>query len=348
MGRKSQELTPDAKTLIVSMHKDGLSHQKIANIIGRNRSTVTKFLKRFSDRGNIENRPRIGRPRKLTFRAEHTLNRTVKQNRRQSLSDITSSVNERIPVNVSKRTIQRHLHRLGYKKRVVRKRLTVSKINRKRRCSWCRVRLNWKVDEQWKRVIFSDESQIIIGTDNRVSVWRKEGEQWLPQCLGIRSSHARPQGKVSLMVWGCLTYFGVGTLVAIDGNMNSDKYTTVLDDHLFPVIVKHFPNSQYFFQDDNAPCHQSRHTTEWKNSNQINCLSWPSQSPDINIIENLWLVLKTRLQRVSHRIQNKEDLFRHILEIWQSIPLHHIQNLYGSLPRRLRAVLVNKGHITKY
>jgi hypothetical protein len=32
------------------------------------------------------------------------------------------------------------------------------------------------------------------------------------------------------MFWGCITYYGVGTLVAIDGNMNTDKYISVLDD----------------------------------------------------------------------------------------------------------------------
>ena len=72
------------------------------------------------------------------------------------------------------------------------------------------------------------------------------------------------------MIWGCLTYFGVGTLIPIDGNMNSIKYTSVLDEYLFLVIAKHFPNDQYFFQDDNAPCHQSLHTVSWKTDNDIN------------------------------------------------------------------------------
>jgi hypothetical protein len=39
------------------------------------------------------------------------------------------------------------------------------------------------------------------------------------------------------MFWGCITYYGVGTLVAIDGNMNTDKYISVLDDNLWPVVV---------------------------------------------------------------------------------------------------------------
>jgi hypothetical protein len=46
----------------------------------------------------------------------------------------------------------------------------------------------------------------------------------------------------------------VGTLVAIDGNMNTDKYISVLDDNLWPVVVRHFSDRPWIFQ-DNASCH---------------------------------------------------------------------------------------------
>jgi hypothetical protein len=39
------------------------------------------------------------------------------------------------------------------------------------------------------------------------------------------------------MVWGCLTYYGVGTLAFIDGNMNSQKYIQTLDDNIWPVVI---------------------------------------------------------------------------------------------------------------
>jgi hypothetical protein len=39
------------------------------------------------------------------------------------------------------------------------------------------------------------------------------------------------------MVWGCLTYYGVGTLAFIDGNMNTSKYIQTLDDNIWPVVT---------------------------------------------------------------------------------------------------------------
>jgi hypothetical protein len=86
------------------------------------------------------------------------------------------------------------------------------------------------------------------------------------------------------------------TLTPVVGNLNSEKYINILDDNLWPVIAQHFPTSPYIFQEDNAPCHVSRRTNQWKTENDIPTLEWPPQSPDLNIIENVWKVIKTKIQ----------------------------------------------------
>ena len=96
-----------------------------------------------------------------------------------------------------------------------------------------------------------------------------------------------PKREVECYVLGYVAYSGVGILVPITGNMNSEKHINTLDEFLWPVVAKQFGNSPFIFQDDNAPCHASLRTTTWKTENNLNCLDWPSQSPDINIIENV-------------------------------------------------------------
>jgi hypothetical protein len=50
-------------------------------------------------------------------------------------------------------------------------------------------------------------------------------------------------------------------------------------------------------QDDNAPIHRANDVKHYKEENHINCLEWPEQSPDLSVIENVWLKLKILWKR---------------------------------------------------
>ena len=171
----------------------------------------------------------------MSGRGNTLLSRIVKSSRRKSLDDITSIFNERCPRAVS-RTIQRKLHQLGYSRRRVAKTLGVREYNKKRRCGWCRERLLWTVNRQWKNIIYSDEMTIVIKHDGKIYVWRKPEEKWQGICLGYLSGG--PGRTLKLMVWGTMTYYGMGVLKFVEGNMNSRKYIDTLDNCLWPVITK--------------------------------------------------------------------------------------------------------------
>jgi hypothetical protein len=130
------------------------------------------------------------------------------------------------------------------------------------------------------------------------------------------------------------TYQGVRTFTEVEGNINSRKYINILDTYLWPVIARHFPTDEYIFQDDNAPVHACRETTHWKQ--EIKCMTWPSQSPDLKIIENVWRAINIRLQSQITDVKNRTQLVEKIKEIWISLPHHYIQSLFASIPKRLR------------
>jgi uncharacterized protein YuzB (UPF0349 family) len=56
-----------------------------------------------------------------------------------------------------------------------------------------------------------------------------------PECLGYIANVS--SSNIKIIVWDCLTYYGVGTLAFIDGNMNSQKYIQTLDDNIWPVVT---------------------------------------------------------------------------------------------------------------
>lgn len=346
MGKRGKDLDVQTKETILSMVRSGLKSSKVAEILEIHKSTVSKVLKRYRERGNNENAPRKGHPKLLTVRGENALTRIVKKGRRKTLNDITAELNSDTPVKLSRRTVQRELKRLGYNRRTVAKKLGVREVNRKKRLQFCRGKLHWTANRNWKRVIFSDEMTIVIKPDGKVKVWRKQNEKWRGYCLGYLNQG--PTRSLKLMVWGTITYFGRGLLAFVDGNMNSEKYIKTLDDFLWPVIIKHFPNNDFQFMDDNCPVHRSRETEAWKQRNGIQPFFWPPQSPDLNPIENVWLVLKNHIKRNIFHIKDTEDLKRELRKAWNKISVTYLQSLYGTLPKRCRQVLMSKGFITKY
>ncbi|MGL6119347.1 MAG: transposase [Fusobacteriaceae bacterium] len=143
------------------------------------------------------------------------------------------------------------------------------------------------------------------------------------------------------MIWGCIGYNGVGKLDIIDGNMDSIKYVRVLSTALHESVEILNMNDKFVFQQDNAPCHTSKYTKEFFDENEVDVLFWPSQSPDLNPIENLWSYIERKLTKKV--LKTKTKLIEEIKEIWNNIPLSYVRNLYQSIPNRLELILRNKG-----
>ena len=94
--------------------------------------------------------------------------------------------------------------------------------------------------------------------------------------------------------------------------------------------------------------HRSRVLQEYRATNNLKSISWHAQSPDLNIIENIWLYIKIKLAYRHHIMNSDSDLFREIQRIWMDIPPAYIQSLYLYVSRRIMSVIRLKGHLTKY
>jgi len=144
------------------------------------------------------------------------------------------------------------------------------------------------------------------------------------------------------MAWGVIKGDGSRILVRCIMRLNSTAYQDVLDAGLFQIY-----HSDSVFVQDNAPCHKSKSTMKYLEKKNICLLSdWPPQSPDINIIENLWSILKSKVDKRSPK--STSELLKAIEEELYSIPDSVIINLYDSISRRLQSVLNSNGADTKY
>jgi hypothetical protein len=214
-------------------------------------------------------------------------------------------------------------------------------MNRRRRLHFAREHLNW-TPAQWARVTFSDEKKFNRhGNDGVVHVWRKKNQSLAPQCL-------RPTikgGGGSIMVWECVSRSGTGPLHRIDGIMNAEGYRHILQNVLLPHADDNLPLN-WIFQQDNDPKHTSRLVRQWFTDNFVNVMEWPAQSPDLNLIENLWSIVQRAVAK--RRPKNLDELFVAATDCWNTVSPELIAKLFDSMHRRCAAVIKNLGYPTKY
>ena len=176
MAGKRKEFSNDINNVIVVMRKSGHKQQEIADTLNIPRGTVSDVVVRFKRRGSVKNKLHTGRHRFLDERDTRVLAMLVRSDSKTPLKDVKTKFNENRETQLSKRTVQRSLYQEGYNRRVAKKKVRIREVNRKKRVKWAREKLHWRIEGQWDRVIFSDESQVVVGNNNRIDIWRKKDE----------------------------------------------------------------------------------------------------------------------------------------------------------------------------
>ena len=166
------------------------------------------------------------------------------------------------------------------------------------------------------------------------------------QHLGERYSDAfvrevdRFGGEVSVMVWGGISHGVKMPLVVVQGNLTSVRYRDqVLMPHVLPLVNAH----NLTFQHDNARPHVARVCHDFLNQNNVQVLDWPPYSPDLNPIEHLWDALDRRVRKRVNVPNNIAQLQLALIQEWNNIPQRTIDNLVGSMVRRVRAMTAARG-----
>ncbi|CAG4982348.1 unnamed protein product [Parnassius apollo] len=79
-------------------------------------------------------------------------------------------------------------------------------------------------------------------------------------CIVERVKH-----PLSIMIWGVISAKGNGRLYIVENTMGQDQYIKVLSEKLIPQTSEWFPNKDFLFMHDSAPCHKAKKVTKFLN-----------------------------------------------------------------------------------
>ena len=109
------------------------------------------------------------------------------------------------------------------------------------------------------------------------------------------------------------------------------KYQEILEANVQRSVWTWKLKRGWVFQQDNDPKYTSKSNMKYLQESRMKVLEWP-QSPDLNIIENLWRDLKHTV----HARKNGEKFQK-----------RELKDL-AAYRKRLQAVIVTRGGVTKY
>ncbi|GFS71380.1 transposable element Tcb2 transposase [Trichonephila clavipes] len=259
-----------------------------------------------------------GRPRRTTPADDRYIVLQARRNRRQTAGEIARHTTQATGRPISRFTVARRLHGGGlFARRPVRC-VPLTPAHRRRRSLWCREHRNWR-DNEWGRVLFTDESRFSLSSDShRILIWRERGSRNHPSNIIERDRY----GGRGVLVWGGIMLGSRTDLHIFDaGSVNGTRYCNEI---LLPYVrlFRGAMGLQFLFMDDNAPCHRTVAAEQLLESRRLAARTLPPVT-----IRELRLALQDE---------------------WAAMPQQLIDTLILSMGRRCETCLAVRGDHIPY
>ncbi|GFV54202.1 transposable element Tcb2 transposase [Trichonephila clavipes] len=303
---------------IIGKLEEGRSVTSVPAEFGIAHSIVSRLWRQFQTTGTAIRGFSSGRPRGTTPADDRYIVLQARRNRRQTAGEIARHTTQATRRPISRFTVARRLHGGGlFARRPVRC-VPLTPAHRRRRSLWCREHRNWR-DNEWGRVLFTDESRFSLSSDShRILIWRERESPNHPSNIIERDRY----GGCGVLVWG--------------GIMLGSR----TDLHIGTMGL------QFLFMDDNAPCHRRVAAKQLLESEDIERMDWPARSPKLNPIEHVWHFLGRRLAARTLPPVTIRELRWALQDEWAAMPQQLIDTLILSMGRRCETCLaVRRDHI---
>ena len=324
MPQRSKNVSSNVRQLIIFNREKGKTIRELAEMFAMPKSTVGKIVKVFNTEQRIDAIRHKGKPKTLSLYDERYILKTLAQKPETSAPTLAAELSRRTQKTITPRMVRLVIHQDGMNSRTPRAKPFISRVNQEKRLEFAQKYITYN-EKFWNEVLFADESKYnVFGSDGKRRVWRKKNTELHQKNLNVNVKH----GGGNIQVWGCCAANGVGILEIIHGTMTAASYIALLKKNLHASAEKLGIRNTFRYWQDNDPKHKAYDTRNWLLYNCPHVIETPPQSPDLNIIENLWDHLEVKL-REGH-VTGKAHLRERIQQAWASISPEYVQKLISS------------------
>jgi hypothetical protein len=326
---------------IIYWHGRGLLPRQIAKEVDVSHGAVKRWVKNYTDGGDLSERPRPGRPR--------TVSNTVVLAARALLlkpgfGGLAHAARELQSTGhtftlTSKATLSRRLKEIvkeGVKPifpRMARPVGMLSILCKLTRHLWAAAHL-WM---DWSNVMFTDRKRFYLwypGSQVQPVQWVEGGQRYeLP----------KSSNPLCVNVYVGLTKYGTTGMIMVAGtskskspfktkggkparNITAAEYDHVLKTFLLPKgqkLMSEHGHTSWVFQQDNDPTHRDAaiHIRSYNRSHNTSIKllkGWPPHSPDLSPIENMWAWVDRKVK--AEGCKTFEDFIKKLQELTSSVP----------------------------
>ncbi|KAF8689326.1 Transposase, partial [Rhizoctonia solani] len=350
---RSKEVLQLNQGRILALHDEGKTYRYIEEHTGVPKSTACDIVANYKEYGSATPWPRPGCPPALSPQTWRSIARYLKLYPEKPYYAIA-----KLDGTVTKRQVQYTANQMGLQRYVACQQPYLSQKMIDAQLDWAENNTN----QNWDWVAWANKSTIDTGEQPvQPKVTWKQGEAYLPKNM-VPSFQT---GCQSVPMWGCIAHGKKGPLIWLEllpciagkkGRSRGRGLTSAgYAEQVLKGPLKEFLDEleaerghKILIVKDGAPLHKGPQAREARAALGIEQLAHPLGSPNVNAIEPIWHLLKSRVFKVPGAWRNADKLWKVAKRVWDELTVEDINKHTGQMDAWVQAIKEAEGGPTEF